>query len=206
MAPTAQSITDRLDQLVTRRVDLEGARREQDQIQTLRSLKGQIEQPAQTDGDTAQWEELPSSAVRKLCKEDPRPAGRVEMEGEGRVEFDQKTYDIVVDGQARQSHGKGVRAVLYSAFSIGLLRYCAANKRPHPGVVVIDLPLTSYKKGKTPTSEDRPPDPGVEAAFWASLKTPIAGTQIIIIENKEPPADVAQAVHYEWFAGENATW
>jgi hypothetical protein len=29
-------------------------------------------------------------------------------------------------------------------------------------------------------------------------------TQLIIIENKEPPSDVAAAVHFEWFAGENA--
>ena len=38
--------------------------------------------------------------------------------------FNEKEYDIIVDGQPRQSHGKGVRAILYSAFIIGLLKYC----------------------------------------------------------------------------------
>jgi hypothetical protein len=32
--------------------------------------------------------------------------------GDGRVEFDQKDFDIVVDGQSRLSHGKGIRAIL----------------------------------------------------------------------------------------------
>jgi hypothetical protein len=32
----------------------------------------------------------------------------------------------------------------------------------------------------------------------------VPGTQIIVIENKEPPAETASALHYEWFAGENA--
>jgi hypothetical protein len=44
----------------------------------------------------------------------------------------------------------------------------------------------------------------VEAAFWESLKNIPKGIQVIVIENKEPPADVASAVHYEWFAGDDA--
>jgi hypothetical protein len=71
-------------------------------------------------------------------------------------------------------------------------------------MVVIDSPLTSYKKGKAGGANDGPVDAGIEAAFWESLRSTKTGTQIIIVENKEPPHAVAQAVHYEWFAGENA--
>jgi hypothetical protein len=97
-----------------------------------------------------------------------------------------------------------IRAILYSAFAIGLLRYCHQNKMPHLGVVVIDSPLTSYKKGKVGASADVPIDPGMEEAFWKSLKVIKQGVQVIIIENKEPPPDVATVVQYEWFAGEGA--
>jgi hypothetical protein len=75
---------------------------------------------------------------------------------------------------------------------------------PHLGVVVIDSPLTSYKKGKVGASADAPIDPGMEEAFWKSLKVIKQGVQVIIIENKEPPPDVATIVQYEWFAGEGA--
>ncbi len=124
--------------------------------------------------------------------------------GDGRVEFDESNYDIIVDGQARHSHGKGVRAILYSAFVIGLLRYCHVNHRPHPGMVVIDSPLTSYKKGKSSEAADGPVSADIEMAFWRSLTVHRPGSQLIIIENKEPASEVAGAVHYQWFAGENA--
>jgi hypothetical protein len=120
------------------------------------------------------------------------------------VDFDQKEYDIVVDGQSRQSHGKGVRAVLYAAFAIGLLRYCKNKGKPHPGMVVIDSPLTSYKKSKSSSTGDGPVDPGIEASFWESLTRLDDGIQVIVVENKEPPQDVAAKVHYQWFAGDAA--
>ena len=94
---------------------------------------------------------------------------------------------------------------MYSAFVVGLLRYCHANQRPHPGVVVIDSPLTSYKKGKEGDAADEPVTEDIEVGFWRSLTANSFGAaQLIIIENKEPPGEVADAVHYEWFAGDNA--
>jgi hypothetical protein len=51
---------------------------------------------------------------------------------------------------------------------------------------------------------DGPIDAGLEAGFWSSLTKVGPEIQIIVIENKEPPADVADAVHFEWFAGVNA--
>ena len=47
-------------------------------------------------------------------------------------------------------------------------------------------------------------DAGLEAGFWNSLASVDPGIQIVVLENKEPPPAVASAVHYEWFAGENA--
>ena len=140
-----------------------------------------------------------------LCKEIEAILREWKWDGEGRVEFDEKAYDIKVDGQARQSHGKGVRAVLYSAFVIALVRYCQRESLPHPGFVVIDSPLTSYKKRGTGVSgADTAVSQGVEAAFWKSLTSISSDVQVIIVENKEPPADVAAGVHYEWFAGDEA--
>lgn len=205
LAPKLRASSSRLDQLVARRVELEAARSDEVQASGLREIKGRIESATIGRGPSALgWEPLPSKALRDFCIEVEAVLKEWKWEGEGRVEFDEAEYDIKVDGQRRQSHGKGVRAVLYSAFVIGLLRYCHANDRPHPGAVVIDSPLTSYKKGKAGGSGDGPVNAGMEAAFWQSLRSTQTGVQIIVIENKEPPADVAQAVNYEWFAGKNA--
>jgi len=204
ISPTLQDAAGRLEKLIARRVELESFRSDADQAGNLRAMKEEIERASDGKAVKGEWEQLPSSALRKLCVEIEAVLKEWSWQGEGRVEFDQKEYDIIVDGQARQSHGKGVRAVLHSAFAIGLLRYCHRNERPHPGVVIIDSPLTSYKKGKANAADDGPVDPGIEQAFWKSLTTLDDGLQVIIIENKEPPRDVANAVHYEWFAGDTA--
>lgn len=204
LAPDARSVSERLDQLVQRRVRLEAARKDQDQIQTLRALKDQLE-GASAETPRPKWEPLPEAAKLSFCREVEGVLKEWNWSKDPRVEFDEENFDIVVDGQARRSHGKGVRGVLYAAFSIGLLRHSAKNALPHPGLVMLDSPLTAFRKGKAaaPTGE-KPVAAGIEASFWASLKTSLPGTQVIIIENKEPPADVASAIHYEWFAGEEA--
>jgi hypothetical protein len=196
----------RLRRLHTRRLELETSRNDSEQAESLRALKAEIQKT--TAGATRakkQWEELPSKAVLGLCKEIEAILREWKWDGEGRVEFDDKAYDLKVDGQTRQSHGKGVRAVLYSAFVIGLLRYCQKQALPHPGFVVIDSPLTSYKKkGTGVAGADTSISRGVEAALWESLTRISRDIQVVIVENKEPPAEVASAVHYQWFAGDEA--
>lgn len=204
ISPTLQDAAGRLEKLIARRVELESFRNDADQAGSLRAMKEEMERASSGKAAKSDWEQLPSSALRKLCAEIEAVLKEWSWQGEGRVEFDQKEYDIIVDGQARQSHGKGVRAVLHSAFTIGLLRYCHRNDRPHPGVVIIDSPLTSYKKGRANAAGDGPVSPGIEQAFWKSLTTLEAGLQVIIIENKEPPGDVADLTHYQWFAGDTA--
>ena len=72
--------------------------------------------------------------------------------------------------------------------------------------MVIDSPLTSYKRrgAGDVKGPDSTVSSGVEAAFWESLSKIAEDVQVIIVENKEPPDTVAAAVHYEWFAGNEA--
>ncbi|MDH7794607.1 MULTISPECIES: hypothetical protein [unclassified Beijerinckia] len=204
--PALTNASAQLRRLTARRIELESTRNDIEQADALRVMKGQIEQNAGGKSSKKQWEELPGKSLRSLCDEIEIVLKAWQFKGACKVEFDPKKYDIIVDGQARQSHGKGVRAVLYSAFVIALLRYCHRENLPHPGFVVIDSPLTSYKKKQSSRvrGADGAIDAGVETAFWDSLKKIPAVVQVAIIENKEPPRDVADAVNYEWFAGDEA--
>jgi hypothetical protein len=208
ISPAMKETTALLDRLVARRVELEGRKADDEQAEALRTMKSDLERVNGSKPTKREWESLPTSALRSLCIEIEAVLKDWQWSGEGRVEFDQKAFDIVVDGQARQSHGKGVRAVLHSAFTIGLLRYCRKHNRPHPGMVLIDSPLTSYKKGRAggPKNgpQDGPVDAGIEAAFWRSLAIIDSSVQVIIVENKEPPQEVAGALNYHWFAGDLA--
>ncbi|MDQ7864054.1 hypothetical protein RCO48_32115 [Peribacillus frigoritolerans] len=53
-----------------------------------------------------------------------------------------------IDSKPTKDYGKGYRAIIYSAFVISLMEYCRDKKMPHPGFVVLDSPLTTYKGKK----------------------------------------------------------
>jgi hypothetical protein len=120
------------------------------------------------------------------------------------VTFDTRQMDLVVAGQARATHGKGVRAIMYAAFVIGLMRFCRARGLPHPGLVVLDSPLTAYRKpgARTADEDDNTAAPeDVQNAFFESLAATASARdeQIIVFENKEPPDDVKATAHYVQF-------
>lgn len=208
MSSSLHDADTQLSRLVERRVVLEAARSDKEQLEGLRTLRQSIETDLRRPRATARkWEALPSKALDELCTEIEEVLQDWGWQGRGKVTFDQNAYDIEVDGQPRQSHGKGVRGVLYSAFVIGLLHYCRKRALPHPGLVVIDSPLTAYSKQKNlepGTARDPGLAEGVEARFWSSLTRIGPDVQIIVIENKPPPPMVASQVGFTWFAGDEA--
>ncbi|OWJ63467.1 SMC family protein [Paraburkholderia caledonica] len=207
LAPRLEFTTERLEQLVNRHTEREATRVERERWQELVKLQNDINSSLAESGTPKQiWAGIPPKELGEFCAEIQAVLSEWKWKGTPHVEFDEKTFDITVDGKPRQSHGKGVRAVLYAALVIGLLRYAAKNHRPHPGLIVIDSPLTSYKKKKNQTvkGENGQIDAGVEAAFWKSLAKTSKDIQVIVIENKEPPTEMAAEVHYQWFAGEEA--
>lgn len=119
------------------------------------------------------------------------------------VAFDRESMDLVVSGRPRRNEGKGIRAILYSAFVIGLMRLCRDEGRPHPGFVVLDSPLTTYKGPMGRGPEDISLD--MEAAFFDELANTSNETapweQIIIFDNKEPPVRVKGRINYIEFTG-----
>jgi hypothetical protein len=124
LAPRLKKDTARLQELIDRRIQLESLQNDIDQAHKLRLMKDEIEQTSADVAETSrEWEPLPSSGLRLFCAEVEALLKDWGWKGDPRVEFDQRVYYIVIDGQARQTHGKGVRAVLYSAFVIGLLRF-----------------------------------------------------------------------------------
>lgn len=115
--------------------------------------------------------------------------------GAERVRYDRNELDLVADGQLRSAHGKGVRAVLHSAFTLGLARYCINRELPHPGFVVLDSPLVTYR---APDESEERLGADVGAAFYRSM-TSSGNPQVIILENTDPPADVVEGITFVRF-------
>jgi hypothetical protein len=118
--------------------------------------------------------------------------------GDPAVSFDEASHDILVNGKSRRSNGKGVRALMNAAFKIGLLDYCRQKQLPHPGVLVLDSPLLSYREpqksrhGALSDDERAVKASGVKEHFFAYLKEKSDAAQFVIIENDPPPAELGR--------------
>jgi hypothetical protein len=118
----------------------------------------------------------------------------------GTVEFNEQRMDFLIGGKPRQSNGKGVRALMHSAFVIALMRFCKRKQLPHPGWVLLDSPLTSFRKGDSNSNEEVSGE--IQKAFFRSLAETSDAEQIIILENKEPSVEVQKKINYLSFGGE----
>ena len=120
----------------------------------------------------------------------------------GRVDFNDITCDLLINGEERKSNGKGVRALIYSAFVISLMRYCKLKSLPHPSFVVLDSPLTTFKeKSNDPENEEVSGE--IQDSFFENLSHTNDKQQIIIFDNKEPNMELRKLINFIQFTGEN---
>lgn len=124
-----------------------------------------------------------------------------------KVQFDDKTNDITVAGKRRSANGKGVRAILHAAFNVAVIVYCIENKLPHPGFLVLDTPLLTYREPLTSRHGDLSEDEAVlketnvAQHFYSHLASLKKDVQFIVIENSDPPAAIHPLARIETFTG-----
>lgn len=117
--------------------------------------------------------------------------------GRPQVSWNDAAQDIYIDGKERSANGKGVRAVLHSAFKVGLMIFCHEKGLPHPGFVVLDTPLLTYR-GPMESKKHPEVEPDEAALKNTSLKEcfydHLAGLadigQVIVLENSDPPEGI----------------
>ena len=116
----------------------------------------------------------------------------------GRVTFSEADADLIISGRKRATEGKGLRAISHAGFVIGLMNYCRRGSRSHPGFVVLDSPLVTYKKKDVKQGEAIPDD--VKSAFFSVLSQMPPNMQVIVLENEDPPEQIQASLHYQHFS------
>jgi hypothetical protein len=101
------------------------------------------------------------------------------------VRYDASAQDIVAGNQLRSANGKGVRAILHAAFTLSLAKYCADREIPHPGFVVLDTPVLTYRPPDQDPTIDAAPPKHVVDGFYRDIQRQATG-QVIIMENTDP--------------------
>lgn len=124
-----------------------------------------------------------------------------------KIQFDGAANDITVGGKSRAANGKGVRAVLHAAFNVAVIVHCINNELPHPGFLVLDTPLLTYREPMDSKHGDLSPDEAKLKAsplaeyFYKYLANLAEHVQIIVIENSDPPASIINLARVETFTG-----
>jgi hypothetical protein len=151
---------------------------------------------------------LPGVSSLEFCKVISSVLSAWGFPGEHIVSFDNDKYDISIDGKLRIDNGKGVRAITHAAFKVALLIYCRQKELPHPGFIVFDSPLITYRDPlKNPKMGDLAPDElllsktSVKSRFFSHLESISHMGQFIILENIDPPEDIERISNVETFYG-----
>lgn len=150
----------------------------------------------------------PGLATHEFAQTVSRVLKAWEFPGDVAVSFDEKSYDLKIDGKLRINNGKGVRAVTHAAFKVALLIFCRERNLPHPGFIVLDTPLLTYrdpiknpKAGQLTDDEKRLADSSLKTKFFEYLSSISSLGQFIVLENIDPPQGIAELAHVEIFYG-----
>ncbi|MFG1404246.1 hypothetical protein [Xanthobacter sediminis] len=124
-----------------------------------------------------------------------------------KVQFDLQTNDITIAGKRRSANGKGVRAILHAAFNVAVIVYAIENQLPHPGFLVLDTPLLTYREPMTSRHGELAADEAALKAtslaehFYRYLAGLSSDVQFVVIENSDPPAAIQSIARIETFTG-----
>lgn len=124
---------------------------------------------------------------------------------ESTVHYSTSERDLVVDQRVRRVRGKGVRSILRALFNVALAEYCLRRDYRHPGFVILDSPIVTYRQPGDPelSGEDETISTNVVDAFYAYLQNRFSG-QSLILENKSPVSPLPDGSR-EYFFGGTAT-
>lgn len=125
--------------------------------------------------------------------------------GDRHVSFDEASYDLRIDGKLRGHNGKGVRAITHAAFKVALLIFCKERGLPHPGFLVLDTPLLTYRD---PIGDDALTDDerllaasSLKEHFFTHLASLSNVGQFIVVENVDPPSNLTSIANVVVFRG-----
>lgn len=175
-----------------------------DQISDLESLRGSVSQetPEAASGATLAVSNRVkmefSDALNRI-----RQAWQVPGASNSHFEMG-RNPDIYIDGRLRADRGKGIRSILHAGFAVGLSEFCAERSLPHPGFVVLDTPVLTYRDSEETPDSDEFLSQSVADAFHVYLSEDHSG-QVVVLENQTPPDVSGEGCSVVYFTGSTAT-
>ncbi len=176
-------------ELVEKRAAVRASLSAWEQIADLQARREELEKPREGDDQQSQGTtDLSSTTLDQFALQVQQVLELWNFPDRERVFFDQADRDVVINGKRRSSRGKGMRAITYAAFTVGLLQLCKTQRKPHAGFAILDSPLLAYREPEG--TEDDLTGTDVQDKFYGHLARWV-DRQIIVIENTDPPPVIA---------------
>ena len=208
LAPVASTARQRVNEILAVR---DQVRRGLSLIEQRTSLQDRREQlttlrpPSRAERPNL---EVPGSAVHEFAQTVSAVLTEWQFPGERHVSFDEVSFDLRIDGKARKDNGKGVRAVTHAAFKVALVLFCHERNLPHPGFLILDTPLLTYrdpirsKEGPLEEDEQALRNTSLKDFFFEHLSVNSDKAQFMVIENIDLPPDIERLAQVETFTGD----
>jgi uncharacterized coiled-coil DUF342 family protein len=154
---------------------------------------------------------VPTSISHDFAQVVSRVLEAWEFPGNRHVSFDDATHDLRIDGKNRRDNGKGVRAITHAAFKVALLLFCQERDLSHPGFVILDTPLLTYRDpihsdaGELSQDEQELANTSLKDFFYEHLAEVGSSKQFIVVENVDVPTSIASSANIERFTGDPTT-
>lgn len=171
-----------LNQYLAVKSQLEASLALYEQLAELQRIRAQIEDEAVAE-TAAVAAAIGARAIDAFSNAISERLDRWGYEAATGARYDRAQHDVFADNQFRSAHGKGVRAILHAAFTIALADFCIERSLPHPGFLVLDSPLITYRAPGE--SEGAGPNRSFATAFYQDMEEGFRG-QVIVMENTDP--------------------
>ncbi|MBD5787389.1 hypothetical protein IF650_14535 [Cellulosimicrobium terreum] len=131
---------------------------------------------------------------------------RWSFSGDSAVHYSTSERDLVVDQRVRRVRGKGVRSILHALFNVALADYCLQRDYAHPGFIILDSPIVTYRQPGEPElgGEEETIGTNVVDEFYSYLQNHFSG-QSLILENKSPLFPLPGDTREYFFGGTTGT-
>jgi hypothetical protein len=211
LAPLADSAKKRVDELLSVRDQVRRGLALLEQRQSLTARRDEL--AALKPASKAERPQLGVSGptVHEFAQTVSKVLEEWQFPGNRHVSFDDGTYDLRIDGKLRRDNGKGVRAISHAAFKVGLLMFCRERGLPHPGFLVLDTPMLTYRDplrsraGALDADEEAIRNTSLKDFFFEHLSKISRFGQFIVVENVDMPEGIERLAHMEVFTSEPAT-
>ena len=200
--PSVQTVRSATNRIIEKKVGVQKSLnlvRRRENLQSQRSQLGIV--PGYDSTTIVAEQSLNGAVINEFCLVVEAELKAWEFPSPDRVFFELPKWDISVSGKPRSANGKGVRALLHGAFSVGLMKYCRERKRAHPGFLVLDSLFVTYKDPDGLDDAAIQATPLKDKAF-AAFAAMSKQHQLIILDNVDVPNWLPNHSMYIHFTGQ----